>query len=89
MLGTNKKVTIDKKKNQMKNNDKKRDEYELKNLGGFERILPSDDPKYKGYLETSKKVWTAFNSSTVTKEDLEKMKPVVPEKRRNKLLTTR
>lgn len=43
-------------------------------MGGYEQLLPSWNPKYKEYLETAKKVWTAFNSSNLKKEDIEKLK---------------
>ncbi len=58
----------------MSAHDKERDEFEGKNLGGYEQILPSKNPKYKEYLDTAKKVWTAFNSSNLRKDEIEKLK---------------
>lgn len=58
----------------MKQHDLERDIFEKANLGGYEQILPSPNPKYKEYLETAKKVWTAFNASNVRKDDVEKLR---------------
>lgn len=74
MMGTNKKMNLEEKKRLMREHDKERDLFEFANLGGYEVILPSPNPKYKDYLETAKKVWTAFNASNVRRDDIEKMK---------------
>lgn len=74
MMGTNKKLSIDSKKSLMVQHDKERDIFESDNLGGYEMILPSKNPKYKDYQETAKKVWTAFNSSNLRKDEIDKIK---------------
>ena len=65
MMGTNKKISVESKKVLMNAHDKERDKFESQTLGGYEQLLPSKNPKYKEYLETAKKVWTAFNSSNL------------------------
>ncbi len=74
MLGKDKKQTLEQKKAAMKTLQNKRHNYEMKHCGGYELILPSKDAKYKGYLDTAKKIWTAFNSNNLTKEDIQKLK---------------
>ena len=41
---------------------------------GYEPLLIDSNAKYVKYLETAKKVWTAFNSSNISKEDIAKLK---------------
>jgi len=65
---------IEEKKKLMKEHDKEWDAFENANLGGYSVILPSKNPKYKEYLDTAKKVWTAFNASNVRKDDAEKIR---------------
>lgn len=64
-MGTNKKMSLEEKKKLMKEFDKERTVYEAEHLGGYEVILPSTNPKYKEYIETAKKIWTAYSSSNV------------------------
>ncbi len=49
MMGTNKKMSVENKKTLMHQHDKERDVFEAQNLGGYEMILPSKNPKYKEY----------------------------------------
>lgn len=53
-------------------------------------ILPSKKPRYLEYAETAKKIWVAFSSSSLKKEEIEKLKQAAeakPEKKKRSMTT--
>ena len=56
MMGTNKKMTLEQKKTNMKKLDKERYEFEIQNKGEYETLMPlPKGSKYKVFEETAKK----------------------------------